>query len=342
MSVTSYVFNVMIVCLIAFTCSARAEYAEGSLSYDWDADTKQFKRISKEWKEGIILDPQSGNYFVSYKDGYGTWNEVLFEPATKIAPSLFSQFRLINERQTVQYGYQLSNAKTGKQKIYMVQARVSSVVPNGIGGPTDWDKRAVPDLASSNLILTWLHDRANAGEGLPPGGKLSGFIIESGDLPGIGVVEIRGNARVATWLGHFPDMATPVGRQANDLLEKDFVAVIAAFPRIAVDNPFNGTNTLEALRSHITKEVLDLKLIDPTIAAQLDRLLEAASNAVRLDNNKAARAYLHDGFVLLMRSFPDINRGQLGEDGVEYEDAKRLAARVIAFNLKYIEKRLKN
>ena len=42
--------------------------------------------VYKDWQEGVVQHPGTGDYIVTYKDSWDFFNEIILEPATKIEP----------------------------------------------------------------------------------------------------------------------------------------------------------------------------------------------------------------------------------------------------------------
>jgi hypothetical protein len=188
------------------------------------------------------------------------------------------------------------------------------------------------------------------GKGLSPGTSQSGFILESDDLPGFATFQIRGDRSTTTWIGHVPPLNTPVGKEVAELEGRNFVPYLGVVPKISVSVPYQGAIALDNLRTHITQDIVRLKLIESAQAAQLDHSLQAAADAIRLNKMKAAREHLQEAMKLLKKHHPRCDEEDQGDFDDEAEGDKkskaskvlidRLAARVIAFDIRYIEKRL--
>lgn len=333
-------------CLLCLPAVAQAEFGTGIVQ---DPVTlKLTYGVQKDWQEGIEFHPETGNYIVTYKDSYDSFNSLVFEPATKIAPTLKSRFKLSRGGLAVNYEYKLKNGKSAKQNIRTLVAKVTNLNPGSPMAPPNWEGRAVPSIVDPTLRLGWVYGGTYPG-GLAPGKSIQGFVVESDDLPGIGMIRITGAARATTWLGHSPPIDTEVGKQLYELEKNNFVPHPAAVPKIVVPTPFDAAVVLDNLRAHITQDIVELKLIEPTFAAQLDRTLEAAAETVRRNQQKAARDLLHEAFKLVHRAHPGLDRDDWeDEEGKPQDKARsvhpidRLAARVIAFDLKYLEHRLRS
>ncbi|MCR4346921.1 MAG: hypothetical protein NUV55_06940 [Sulfuricaulis sp.] len=326
----------------------QAEMGKGTVQ---DPVTREYvDGVYKDWQEGILLDPQTNNYIVTYKDGYGFYNSVMFEAATKIEPVLKSKFKHPNSANTVVYEYKLKNGTRSKQNINMFLAHVSSINPGSPMGPKGWDGRAIPTLTDSTLRLSWMYDSEEHLGGLAPGRSIGEFKVESSDLPGITVMEITGAAKATTWLGHTPPFDTPVGKQLWELKTNNFVPRPAAVPLIPVPNPFDAAAVLTNMQRHVNQDLVGMKLIDPAFASQLDRLFQTAIAAAKGGNTVALKGNLKDLRQMLKREHADVDKDDedwdKDDDKNKEKDKSRLidklAVKVLDFDLKYIQKRLGN
>lgn len=336
-----------------------AEYGKGYVASEMDPVTHEFKPVYKDWQEGVVLDSSTGNYKVTYKDDhFGQYSEVVIEPATKIDPRLKSKFALVRDSETIRYQYRLRNGAQAKLYIVSLSTFVRNVNPGNPVDPPGWLGTAMPNVKPTYLKLDWSYMGRDREElmsgkrvGIAPGASESGFVLESNDLPGVALLEIKGQPTIQTfWLGQAPEFHSPIGQQIAQLNAKNFIGRPAAVPLVAVGTPYNAATVLDALRAHITKDIVDLKLIEPTLASELDRILQVAADAIRRNSIKAARDHLHDAFKLVHKAHPDPDRDDWDDEDEESKHKgksssvhpiDRLAARVIAFDLKYVEKRLK-
>jgi hypothetical protein len=348
MSVKMPIITATILLLIPVTSSA--EYGKGTIE---DPINREYTRgVFRDWQEGVVRHEATGNYIVTYKTVQGYFNSVVYEPATKIDPTLKSKFWIKqNQNNLISYSYRLKSKATSKQAISNLQtttsiAHSSDVPVVRVPAPDGWVGSLSSSSSGQETILAWssYHD---ANPGLLPGKNIDGFRVETSDLPGIGIMRIRGARQPATWLGHHPDLETEVGKQIDTIEENDFVSRPAAVPRIRVTSSYYGASVLDTLRVHITKDIVEMKLVDPVLAAQIDRFLQAAADAVRRDSDKAAREHLHDAMKLLKKEHPDCDQENNDKNDISDDENNktgaihRLVARVIAFDIKYVEKRLK-
>src|SRR6266699_4653463 len=109
--------------LLIFPWSLRAETGTGTVQ---DPATYQYTDlVVKDWQEGIVLDANTGNYIITYKGSDGYFSSIVFEPATKIAPTLSWKFEDLKENAVIRYRYALSNGRESKQGIGMFRMVVS-------------------------------------------------------------------------------------------------------------------------------------------------------------------------------------------------------------------------
>ncbi len=146
-----------------------------------------------------------------------------------------------------------------------------------------------------------------------------------------------------------PDPNSSVGVAYHELRRNDFVPRPVAVPLIPVSNPFDAATVLTSMQKHVNQDLVGMKLIDPTFASQLDRLFQTAIAAAKGGNIVALKSNLKDLRQLLKREHADVDKddedGDKDDDGKNKEKDKsqlidKLAARVLDFDLKYIQKRL--
>lgn len=334
--------------LLCLPFTVQAEFGVGIVEEPFTG--KVTYDVEKDWQEGIVFHPETGNYIVTYKDAYASFNSLVFEPATKIEPALKSRFTR-SDNGAVRYGYELKNGKGAKQNIDSLWAAVTSISPGGPMAPPNWNGSAAPSIVVPGLRLAWTYDGKEERGGLAPGKAIRGFVADSNDLPGIAIMEITGAATGTTWYGHVPSIDTEVGKQLYEIEKNNFLRRLAAVPTIVVPTPYDGAVVLDNLRTHITQDITALRLIEPTFAATLNRSLQAAADAIRHNQAKAARDHLHDALTLLHKAHRGLDKDDDQGDRQELEDNQsshgknaspidRLAARVIAFDLKYVVRRI--
>lgn len=306
--------------------------------------------------ESLTYDPETGIYTIYYYNTYDQPTPVLqhaqFELPTRIDPNIKFELKE-SEQGSILYRYKLKSGMASKQDLVLMRLDANSAYPEGQMTPTGWHGSVNPDPASIGVVVGW-SKLVRDGTGLKPGQSQGGFGAQSQDLAGVGMVETWG--RVRRDLKPFPDMGpsskTEIGRQYYDLIEKnDSVRRPAAVPKIPNPQPFDAAAVLTSLQKHVKEDIVGMKLIDPVFAAQLDRGLQAALDAAKRGNTAGLKGQIKE-LRLMLKGF-----GEPGE--VDHSNAKddipedqiktkawphpisKLAARVIDFDLEYIEKRVR-
>jgi len=325
--------------------SALAEMGTGTIQ---DPVTgKLTNGVQQDWNQGVVLDSQTGNYIITYKDGYGFFNSSVFEPATKITPHLTAQFRSIGRNDLIEYRYTLSNAPGSKQGIKEFRLIVSSILQGDSLKVGDWEGMIAPTKTDSNSYLSWFCSHENQVCSLPPSRRLEGLRVTSKDLPGVSVAQIRGKTTFVSGLVAERDVSPALAQQINEVTSlKDFVPRNIAAPRITVPTPFDAAAVLNDIQKHVDTDLVNLKLIDPTFASELDRWLQAAVAAAGTGNLFAVRSDLDAAYALLEREHKGLDNndqegdGPMGRGRGQSGLIDRRTAQVLAFDLRYVRNRL--
>jgi len=327
--------------LLALWCSAwpaHAEFGKGTVE---DPITRKYTTMEKDWQEGIVLHPETGNYIVTYKDSYDSFNSIIFDPATKIKPALKSKVNLATGGYSITYEYMLRSSTESRQKIRALRTGITSATAGRLVDPEGWRGAAVTNFQSTGLpiLLSWSHRIS----GLAPGKSENGFRLESLDLPGIATMRIEGDAARTTWLGNAPEVDTPAGIQMTAL--KDFVPRLAAIPRIPNPTPFNVVAVLGGIQKHVKDDMASMQLIDPALLPLIDRGLTQANTAAQGGNTASLLHEIKNLRQLLKQEHADVDQDNDSDDDDKEKKPKpriaKLAAKVLDFDLKYVEKRVK-
>jgi hypothetical protein len=305
---------------------------------------------AKAQEESFAIDPNTGDYHIRYKSVYdGDLVEVTFVPATKIDPVLISKFN-ISDRSNIDYRYKVRNGTQGRQPLIGFRLSTPTVNTNSQVIPPGWDGNILANIGKAGASVNWHYsDLGSESSGLRPGQSQSGFGIVSSDLPGIGTARLHGNTPIQGFPDPGPDPDSPVGKQFNELHSKNFVPRPAAVPLIPVPNPFDAAAVLTSMQKHVNQDLVTMNLIDPAFASQLDRLFQTAIAAAKGGNAVALKGNLKDLRQMLKREHADVDKDN--EDRNNNDDDKnkekdksplidKLAAKVLDFDLKYIQKRL--
>ena len=300
-------------------------------------------------QEGIARDIRTGDFVVTYKgvddQGNEVFQQVIFVPGTKIEPSLKSKFSF-DRNDRIQYRYKLTNRSTSLQNIDLILITASSAVSDSLAIPEKWNGTISINIEGGGNRVAWAHwKRGDDYAGLAAGRSESGFGYMSIDLPGVGVVQLSGATPVFGFPDEGPDPESEVGKQLNQLETNDFVPRLAAIPRIPNPAPFNAVVVLGGIQKHVQEEMAAMQLIDPVLLGLIDRGLTQAIAAAQIGNTSSLLHEIKNLRKLLKQEHADVDQDNDGDDDDEEKQPKpriaKLAAKVLDFDLKYIEKRTK-
>lgn len=303
--------------------------------------------------ESIVMNP-NGDYVITYKSLTGAGDSgnivrVVWVPRTKIDPKVHAMFKSNNATSgDITYSYKIKNGKSSRQFLEGGRLLASSLIQNSQMTPSGWKGTAVADAGrSAGTIISWGYWGDSIG-GIKQGDSKQGFGFVSMDLPGVGIMELWGAAPAGqSFPDEGPSEISSVYARLGEIQGYNFVPLNTAVPKISVGNPFNVATVLTGIQQHLNTDLVSMKLVDPTLASQLDRLLQAAVDAAKLNNTKAIRHNIKDARKLLKTHCPDVDKdGDEDSDDNGKNKSKsplidKLAARVLDFDLKYVEKQLK-
>lgn len=330
-------------------------------------------------QERIVLDPLSGNYIISYEYG-GQLLQTTYEPPNKIRPVLRSTFKFTSSGD-IAYRYQLRNGKESKQRIGVLGVLVSSARGAGISAdapdylqhqptaetalalsaasrkvvlstPEGWHGSVLPGPSGTGLNITWSFRRSYPTDGLSAGRSQSGFGFQSQDLPGVGLAGIRGTTPILTFAGDGPSQE--IDDQLS-VIEKNTagVSMPVAIPTFSIPDPFDAAALLSQLQKHAKVDLMEFKLIDIAFATQLDQQFATAIDSAKRSDTVGMRQGINELRRLLAQECQGLDNDEGWVDEVSRIDNQdkrelcrshiaMLAAKVLDFDLKYVEKRTKN
>jgi len=300
-------------------------------------------------QESIVVD-SNGDYIFTY-EGYRGWQKVKWVPATKISPSVKGHVRSVEGKpDNLSYRYTLRNGKDSRQFLHGMRLSASNVRSTDPIKPSGWTGDITLDRAAGSGFIVgwsfWTGDGPWEG-GIKPGAAIGGFGFDSKDLPGIGTIALWGASPPGQ---SFPDEGPSEGLFRDEILrihDNDFVTRLAAVPRIAVPSPFDAAVVLTGLQKHIKTDMTSMQLIDPTLHSLIDRGLSQAIAAVQGGNTPSLLHEIKNLRQLLKQEHADVDKDDEGDRNDDDKEKKtkprvdKLAARVLDFDLKYVEKRVK-
>ena len=299
-------------------------------------------------EESIVVD-SNGDYIITYHSYLG-WQKVKWIPATKINPSMMGYVRPAEGKpDNLSYRYTVRNGRDSRQFLDVIRLSASNVLSTNPRYPNGWVGDITLDrVAGSGFNVGWSFWSGDGPweTGIKPGGVESGFGFDSKDLPGIGQVALYG-ARPGgqSFPDEGPNVDSPIYAEFIRIQTHDEVIRFTAVPRISVSVPYDGATVITNIQKHLDTDLVSLKLVDPVFVAKLDSWFVSAIDAAKQNNTKALRHAIQELRRLLKQEQPDADKE---DDGDEQNDDKqkmpkpridRLAARVLDFDLRYVQKR---
>lgn len=303
-------------------------------------------------QEGIVFDAQTGNYAITYEAEDeirpNALYQTIFVPATKVDPTVKSRFHHAHNDKTVVYTYKIKNGPNAKQNIDNIDF-IASSIHTRMESPKNWKSIVVTNFDGQGFRAGWNYWGEDDLRGIAPNAKLGGFGFKSDDLPGIGFIRFQGATPILGFAGD--GLSEEMEAELKNLrkMEVDSVPRPAAVPLIPVPNPFDAAAVLTSMQKHVNQDFVSMKLVDPAFASQLDRLFQTAIAAAKGGNSVALKSNLKDLRRMLKSEHADVDKDDEGwdkdDDGKDKEKDKsrlidKLAAKVLDFDLKYIQKRL--
>lgn len=158
-------------------------------------------------------------------------------------------------------------------------------------------------------------------------------------------MSLTGSAPITEFPDDGPDYTSAVGIAYHKLRQNDFVPRVVATPRIAVPTPFDAAVVLAGIQQHIKTDMLSMQLVDAVFISQLDPWFASAIDAAKRNNNEGLRHAIKELRRLLKQEHADVDKDDDRDDDDKEKKVKsridKLAARVLDFDFKYLEKRVK-
>jgi hypothetical protein len=296
-------------------------------------------------EDSIVVDPDTGNYVITYqsKHAVGGLTRVVWVPATKIDPGVRWDISSHNPN-VLLYRYRFENGRTSRQLLEGGRVVASAAIPNSVMAPQGWEGAVEQDPNSSSAVVSWFF-RTNDIGGMKIGTVLGDYGFESPDLPGVGQVEFFGSAPAGqAFPEEGPRSSSPIRAQFDSITNNDFVARLAAIPRISVPTPYDAATVLTNIQKHLDTDLAGMKLVDPALVAQMDPWFATAIDAAKRNNTAGLRNALQELRRLLKQECADVdqegNETDTDDKPVPPVRIAKLAARVLNFDLKYVGSRI--
>ena len=168
------------------------------------------------------------------------------------------------------------------------------------------------------------------------------------ELLGVGIAKISGAMSLLVYPDEGPEGALINFMEDGGFLKKASggVSRLAAIPRISVPTPFDAAVVLANIQKHVQDDMVSMQLIEPALLGLIDRSLTQAIAAAQSGNTPSLLYEIKNMRKLLKQEHADVDKDDDGDRDDEDKEKKikspidKLAARVLDFDLKYIEKRV--
>jgi hypothetical protein len=301
----------------------------------------------QQGQERIVRDSRTSEYVIEYIGNDGTLKTVRWTPATNIDVTVRSKFNQSNDR--IQYRYAIKNHKRALQPVLGFRVLVRGTTKeDDLSAPGNWRASLKEnfDDPAAGIWVSWTPYRSQFS--LLPGENLSGLDMLHTELPGVGMARARGLMSVLTYPDEGPGGALIKFMEDGGFLKKasEGVSRLAAVPRIPNPPPFNVVVVLVGIQKHVMEDMASMQLIDPALLASIDRGLTQAIAAAQGGNTPSLLHEIRSLRQLLKQEHPDVDKDNDGDRDDDKEKKvksriDKLAARVLDFDLKYVEKRVK-
>lgn len=303
--------------------------------------------IFQQGVEQIVQISKTGEYIIDYIGNDGTLRSVRWTPTTNINVTVYSKFKEISDG--IKYSYTIKNHKSSMQPVNGFRVLTRTAVKKNVTGPEGWRAAVIKnyDDPTVGVWADWFG--RSPSRGVSPGKSQSGFEVVTTELLGAGIAKISGAMSLLVYPDEGPEGALINFMEDGGFLKKASggVSRLAAIPRISVPIPFDAAVVLANIQKHVKDDMVSMQLIDPTLLTLIDRSLTQAIAAAQSGNTPSLLHEIKNMRKLLKQEHADVDKDDDGDRDDEDKEKKikspidKLAARVLDFDLKYIEKRVK-
>lgn len=213
----------------------------------------------------------------------------------------------------------------------------------------------------TRVVFGWLADLQRAYNGIAPRSSQGNFSVLRPELPGAGWMQMQGdtpdiyNAAILPQSGALAD-------QVAEVLKNDSVWVSVMLPAIVVPKPYDAAELSRRLKAHVSTWP-DSGLIDATVWVALAPKLDALTTALAAKDHKAARVAAQALLTQVRTHHAGVDEARGDEDDEANESRaserqvlttrgtletvsepmppiQRVAARALAFNVRFLLERM--
>ncbi|MHB8728386.1 MAG: hypothetical protein ACYC9K_05040 [Sulfuricaulis sp.] len=292
----------------------------------------------------LVRDRNTGNWVLTHNGV-----QSVYVPGTKFTPCIQAWFEA-HDGGKVTYRYRLRNSKGSMQPIEDIRIMTADAVDK-VTSPRGWQSSDIPDWQDTGWKgVSWSVISTDPG-GIDPGKSLEGISFSANYLPGIAMAEFQYTPNQVFYLNggdenmELEDYQTPAFDQLVDLMSNNYISRNVAAPAIAIPNPFDPAVLLTAIQSHIDKDLVRMNLIDPLLVTSLDQVLQTAIHDLPAGNMSVVRRDIEKARHLIEAARGGMDKDD-EDDGNHDKDKPhlidKLAARVLDFDLRYVERHIKD
>ena len=301
--------------------------------------------IFQQGGERIVQISQTGEYIIDYIGNDGTLRSVRWTPTTNINVTVYSKFKEISDG--IKYSYTIKNHKSSKQPVSGFRVLTKTAVKKNVSGPEGCRASVIKNY-DDPTVGVWADWFGKSSRAVSPGKTQSGFEVVTTELLGVGIAKISGAMSLLVYPDEGPEGALINFMEDGGFLKKASggVSRLAAIPRISVPKPFDAAVVLANIQKHVQDDMVSMQLIEPALLGLIDRSLTQAIAAAQSGNTPSLLYEIKNMRKLLKQEHADVDKDDDGDRDDEDKEKKikspidKLAARVLDFDLKYIEKRV--
>lgn len=299
-----------------------------------------------------VVQPHGGQYEYRYRvtnrrdakqeiDTFRIWGIPLVYAVPNLPP-VTSDMRTDMDGWTKQNWVQLKAKRTFERSV--------------VKAPKGWSAGLRVDEKVGHTSFVWTPGlKEGDPNGIPPGRKQDGFVVYRPELPGVARAKLTGATEEPWGLDGLPE--TPFWTaKIEEIQDRDYVLVPVLAPIIPVPDPYSGPELARRIRSHVQTWV-KYGHVNADVLVRLNRQFDVLIPALELNNMQGARAAVQAIRMELADRHPGLDDGRIEEDDDAFDapamarnhgreaavaagPVDRVAARSLAFDLRYLLKRM--
>lgn len=243
-----------------------------------------------------------------------------------------------------------------KQRWAQLKAK-STFERSVVKAPNGWSAGLRVDEKVGHTSFVWTPGlKERDPDGIPPGRKQDGFVVYRPELPGVARAKLTGSTAEPWGLDDLPE--TPFWTaKIEEIQDRDYVLVPVLAPIISVPDPYNGAELARRIKNHVQTWV-KYGHVNADVLVRLNRQFDVLVPALELNNKQGARAAMQAIRKELADRHPGLDDARIEEDDDAFDapalirnhgreaaagapsPVDRVAARALAFDLRYLLRRM--